>query len=70
MHEGRRAFVQFKIQIHRLFEIVRQINEEKAYSLTNKDIADIVYIIFYYGIDGSWLSFIEEKLSRYENCNR
>lgn len=67
IHEGRRAFVQFKIQIHRLFEIVRQINEEKAYNLPCKDIADIVYIIFYYGIDGSWLSFIEEKLSRYKN---
>ena len=63
--EGRRAFVQFKIQIHRLFEIVRKVNDEKAFNLDEKQIADIVYIIFYYGIDGSWVSFIEEKLSRY-----
>lgn len=63
--EGRRAFVQFKIQIHRLFEIVRLVNNEKNYTLNEKQIADIVYIIFYYGIDGSWVSFIEEKLSRY-----
>ena len=63
--EGRRAFVQFKIQIHRLFEIVRKINSEKDYKLTKEQIADIVYIIFYYGIDGSWVNFIESKLERY-----
>ncbi len=63
--EGRRAFVQFKIQIHRLFEIVREVKNEKYYQLTEEQIADIVYIIFYYGIDGSWVSFIESKLERY-----
>ena len=63
--EGRRAFVQFKIQIHRLFEVVYKINDEKEFNLTKEEIADIVYIIFYYGIDGSWKSFIEEKLHRY-----
>lgn len=65
LSDGRRAFVQFKIQIHRLFEIVRQVNNDKDYRLTNEQIADIVYIIFYYGIDGSWVSFIESKLDRY-----
>jgi hypothetical protein len=63
--EGRRAFIQFKIQIHRLFEIVRKINTERNYNLTYEEIADIVYIIFYYGIDGSWLNFIKSKLERY-----
>ncbi len=66
IYEGRRAFVQFKIQIHRLFEIVTQIVEEKEYKLTDKEIADIVYIVFYYGINGSWVSFIESKLERYK----
>ncbi len=65
-YEGRRAFVQFKIQIHRLFEVVTQIVEEKEYKLTDKEIADIVYIVFYYGINGSWVSFIESKLERYK----
>ncbi len=65
--EGRRAFVQFKIQIHRLFEIVNKINEEKELYLNKEEIADIVYIVFYYGIDGSWKKFIEEKLNRYPN---
>lgn len=65
--EGRRAFVQFKIQIHRLFQLVNQANVDKEFNLSKEEIADIVYIVFYYGIDGSWISFIEDKLSRYAN---
>ena len=65
--EGRRAFVQFKIQIHRLFQLVNQANIDKGFNLNKEEIADIVYIVFYYGIDGSWISFIEDKLSRYAN---
>ncbi len=65
--EGRRAFVQFKIQIHRLFQLVNQANIDKEFNLNKDEIADIVYIVFYYGIDGSWIKFIEDKLSRYSN---
>ncbi|MDB5202792.1 MAG: hypothetical protein JWQ27_2201 [Ferruginibacter sp.] len=68
--EGRRAFVQFKIQIHRLFEILNKINAEKKYNLSQEQLADIVYIIFYYGIDGSWVSFVEQKLDRYKPINK
>jgi hypothetical protein len=62
---GRRAFVQFKIQVHHLLEVCRQINNEKAYKLTDRQIADIAYIVFYYGIEGSWVEFIESKFERY-----
>ena len=65
IYEKRRAFVQFKIQIHRLFEIVNDIVKEKDYNLNHKQIADIVYVVFYYGIDGSWVNFIESKFKRY-----
>lgn len=68
--EGRRAFVQFKIQIHKLFKIVNKVIEEENYSLTKEQIADIVYIIFYYGIDGSWVDFIESKLERYNPIHK
>ncbi|WP_263602744.1 putative phage abortive infection protein [Chryseobacterium sp. PET-29] len=64
-YEGRRAFVQFKIQIHRLFPIVREVITENNYEFTEEEVADIVYMIFFYGIEGSWISFIQDKLSRY-----
>lgn len=64
-YEGRRAFVQFKIQIRRLFQIVNEVIAENDYQLSKDQIADIVYMIFFYGIDGSWVSFIHEKLIRY-----
>ncbi|UVS25140.1 hypothetical protein NXY16_22605 [Bacteroides thetaiotaomicron] len=47
-----------------------QIVEEKEYELTDKEIADIVYIVFYYGINGSWVSFIESKLERYKPIHK
>lgn len=60
--EHRRAFVQYKIQIHELLCLVKKIDEKYL----KKDIADIAYIIFYYGIDKEWLPFIEDKLSKYK----
>lgn len=67
--EGRRAFVQFKIQIHRLLPIVNAVNSENNLGLNRDQILDITYIVFYYGIDGSWVNFITEKLSRYDNSS-
>jgi len=65
--EGRRAFVQFKIQINRLLAITNSVNIENKLRLNPDQILDIAYIVFYYGIDGSWVAFITEKLSRYSN---
>jgi len=65
--EGRRAFVQFKIQIHRLLKLVNDVNIENNLNLNKDQILDITYIIFYYGIEGSWINFIIEKLNRYQN---
>lgn len=65
--EGRRAFVVFKIQIHYLIRLVRRINQENNFNYSEKEIADISYIIFFYGIDTNWIKFITNKLNRYEN---
>jgi hypothetical protein len=58
--EHRRAFVQYKIQIHELLRLVKKMGHSK------EDIPDIAYIIFYYGIDKEWLPFVEKKLSKYK----
>jgi uncharacterized membrane protein len=63
--EGPMAFVQFKIQIKYLLELVNKINLERGFLLEDPEIIDIAYIVFFYGIDGSWLSFVEDKLLRY-----
>lgn len=67
--EGRRAFVQFKIQINRLLPIVNNVSIENDFGLNQEQILDITYIVFYYGIEGSWVNFIAEKLSRYNNSS-
>lgn len=65
--EVRRAFVVFKIQIKYLLDLVKNLNTDKKYNLTNSEIIDIAYIVFYYGLDDKWIPFIEEKLKKYPN---
>lgn len=75
--EHRRAFVQYKIQIHRLLILIKDIVSENSDILKdekeNKEdhiaIADIAYTIFYYGIDTGWLPFIEKELKRYKGLS-
>lgn len=65
--EGRRGFVEFKIQFHYLLEIIKKIDGAENYNLRDTEIVDIAYIVFYYGLEGSWISFIEKKLAKYED---
>lgn len=67
--EGRRAFVIFKIQIKRLLELIKKLNEEEEWKLDNLQRLDIAYIVFYYGLDTTWKPFIEDKLKIYPNHN-
>lgn len=64
--EGRKAFVEFKLQIHHLLKIVETVNQENNYNLSKKNVIDIGYILFYYGIDEKWISFTREKLKKYD----
>lgn len=66
---GRRAFVVYKIQIKRLLTLIEKINKKKNLELKEKEIIDIAYIIFYYGLQGSWEAFIADKLERYEKSD-
>lgn len=64
---GRRAFVVYKIQLKRLLTLIETINQKKKPKLEEKEIIDIAYMIFYYGLQGSWEEFILDKLKRYDN---
>ncbi|WP_139316514.1 putative phage abortive infection protein [Algoriphagus marinus] len=63
---GRRAFVVYKIQLKRLLSLINEIDKKKKLGLKDTDIIDIAYIIFFYGLQGSWNDFISEKLNRYD----
>jgi hypothetical protein len=65
--EGRRAFVVFKIQIKRLLELIKKLNEDEKWELNSIQQLDIAYIVFYYGLDTTWTPFIEDKLKSYPN---
>lgn len=67
--EGRRAFVIFKLQLRELFKVVNRINSDLKLNYTKDQIADIVYISFYYGIDKVWTDFSKNKLANYDRAN-
>lgn len=74
--EHRRAFVQYKIQIHRLLILIKDIVSENPDILKAEKkgedhiaIADIAYTIFYYGIDTGWLPLIKKELERYKELS-
>jgi hypothetical protein len=67
IEEGRRAFVPFKIQIKRLLELVKNSSMSNNFLLTENEIIDVAYMIFFYGLDRKWKGFIVEKLKIYPN---
>jgi len=65
--KNRRAFVIFKIQFKWLLDCIRKINIESSLNLTEIEIADITYVIFYYGLDMEWKELCKSKLSKKYN---
>jgi hypothetical protein len=59
---GRRAFVVFKLQIHHLLGLIKDLNTGEKWDLNQDQILRIVYMIFYYGIDGQWIEFLQDKI--------
>ena len=59
---GRRAFVVFKIQIHYLLRLIKNLNKRERWNLKKDQILCIVYMIFYYGIDTHWIKFLQDKI--------
>lgn len=62
--EGKRAFIQFKIQFKNILEITKTVLSKNDLSFSDQQLADISYIIFYYGIEGSWTNFIYNKCKK------
>lgn len=63
----RRAFVIYKIQIKRLIQAIQSIVEAKKIQIEERELIDIAYSVFFYGLDRNWKGFVIDKLSRYNS---
>lgn len=63
--KGRKAFVEYKMQIKHLLRLVKEINQENNYNYSNLQIADITYCIFFYGANKEWKDFMTKYLNEY-----
>lgn len=64
---GRKVFVEYKIQLKYLMRAVKDVSEEEGFNLSQSDMADIAYAVFYYGSSPSWREFMKEYLRDYQN---
>lgn len=67
---GRKAFVEFKIQLKYLVKAIRDVNDKGGFELTDIDIADIAYAVFFYGSAKTWKDFMMEYLKDYKEPER
>ena len=67
---GRKAFVEFKIQMKYLVKAIKEVVERNGFKLSDVDIADIAYAVFFYGSSKTWKPFMMEYLKDYPNTER
>jgi len=67
MVEGRKVFVEYKIQLKYLMQLIKKISEKEGYALSKPDIADISYAVFYYGSSPTWKPMMMEYLRDYDD---
>ena len=68
--EGRKAFVEFKIQMKYLVKAIKEMSERNGFKFSDIDIADIAYAVFFYGSSKSWKPFMMEYLKDYPDTER
>lgn len=70
MAEGRKAFLEFKIQMKYLVKAIKEMSERNGFKFSDIDIADIAYAVFFYGSSKSWKPFMMEYLKDYPDTER
>ena len=67
---GRKVFVEYKIQLKYLMKAVEEVSEKNNFELTEPDVADIAYAVFYYGAAAGWKEFMLEYLKDYPETEK
>ena len=68
--KGRKAFLEFKIQIKNLVQAVKDVSQKNGFGFTDTEIADIAYAVFFYGSSKTWKPFMMEYLKDYPDTER
>ena len=68
--EGRKAFVEFKIQMKYLLKAIKDVVGRNGFELSDVDVADIAYAVFFYGSSKTWKPFMMEYLKDYPDTER
>jgi hypothetical protein len=64
---GRAAFVSMKLQLYELLQLIKKFNNKNSINLPDDFVIDFAYMIFYYGFNYQWFTFIKDKFSGIDN---
>lgn len=65
--QGRKAFAEMKLQLKKLLDLINKINSKEGYGYSKEQVAEIAYLVFYYGANGAWKEFLKEVLKDYHH---
>jgi hypothetical protein len=58
---GRSAFITMKLQLFELLKLIEELNKNEHINMIDDVIIDFAYLIFFYGLNEEWLSFIKDQ---------
>ena len=64
---GRAAFVSMKLQLYELLQLIKEFNKKISINLPDDFVIDFAYMIFYYGFNYQWFTFIKDKFRGIDN---
>lgn len=64
---GKQAFVNMKLQLFDCLKMVEDINKNRSLNLQKRQIIDIAYMVFYYGMSPKWNSFSHKIFHSYQD---
>ncbi len=68
--KGRKAFLEFRIQLKYLLKAIKEVQKKNGFDLSDVDVADIAYAVFFYGSSNAWKPFMMEYLKDYPDTER
>jgi hypothetical protein len=63
---GQKAFVSFKLQLFECLDLVEEVGKVLDQKLSRREIMDVAYMMFYYGIGDDWKPFSKQIFKRYD----
>lgn len=60
--QGRKAFAEMKLQLKKLLDLIKKIDDKEKFGYSKEDIAALAYLAFYYGVNDAWKNLLKQEM--------